>query len=141
MPNGIYLDAKDLGISKVAKEINEIVHNRSRYYDFFKWHEHYSFHDNAKDDYVDTFCGLCALQNRETFGNKRTVLHISRWWNDMDYVTVPCDPPDADINYKDTSSTGKVTTERQFDPAIYNQESLTDVIIGLFSDFVKSFEW
>lgn len=82
MPDGIYLNAKALGVEEVAEQMNDLIHNPPRYYDFFKWHSYYSFHDTDDDQYRNAVCGLCALLNNRTRRVQRTVYtNITEWWN------------------------------------------------------------
>lgn len=64
MPDGIYLNAKTLGVEKAAKEINDAISNPQRYLDFFKWHGYYSFHNSDDYQYYNSICELCALLNK-----------------------------------------------------------------------------
>lgn len=82
LPNGIYLDAYKLGVKGLAKEMNDIINNSHRYYDFFKWHNYYDFHDTGADGYRHSICAFCAFLNNEVQGYKRTMMYnILRWWN------------------------------------------------------------
>lgn len=82
MPDGIYINAYELGPEELAKEISDIINNPARYFDFHKWHGHYSFHNPTEDAYRDTICGLCATLNNKTRRNQRTVYkRITKWWN------------------------------------------------------------
>lgn len=82
MPDGIYLNALTLGVKGLAKEMNDIIHNPRRYFDFFKWHGHYTFHATSDDEYHYEICGLCATLNNKTRSEQRTVYsNITAWWN------------------------------------------------------------
>lgn len=82
MPDGIYLNALTLGVKGLAKEMNDIILNPQRYYDFFKWHRYYTFHQTADDEYHFQVCGLCAMLNNKTRREQRTVhRYITEWWN------------------------------------------------------------
>lgn len=82
MPEGIYLNANKLGVRKLAKEMNDIILDPQRYFNFFKWHGYYSFHKTGKDNNHDAVCRFCALLNNKTRRNERTVYkHMSKWWN------------------------------------------------------------
>lgn len=82
MPNGIYLNAIDLGPKKLANMMNEIIRNKTKFYDFFKWHNHYSFHDPSESNDTDVMCELCSFLNEKSRKNE---LHfyetITSWWN------------------------------------------------------------
>lgn len=142
MPDGIYLNARNLGISKLAKEINDIIYNRSRYYEFFKWHNYYSYHDTTKDDYSNTFCGLCALLNRKTVKSESTVnKYISGWWNITDHGTTPSNTSSAaDTRDSETSATDGVTEEQQDDVVIRTLNTVPDNIQAFFTKIVNFFK-
>lgn len=82
LPDGIYLDAVKLGIEKLAPKMYEIITNPSIYYNFFKWHGHYTFHDTADDNYSYTVCELCAFLNNVNREHSKLVYeNIIDWWN------------------------------------------------------------
>lgn len=82
MPDGIYLNAKTQEVEEVAEQMNDIIHNPQKYYDLFKWHSYYSFHDTDDDQYRDAVCGFCALLNNRTLKAQRKVYtNITEWWN------------------------------------------------------------
>lgn len=83
MPDGMYLNARNYEVEELAKEINEIICNPQRYFDFFKWLNYYSFHSTEENNYYEAVCGMCALLNNMTRRNERTVYHhIIKWWNE-----------------------------------------------------------
>lgn len=83
MPDGMYLDALSLGPEELAKRMNEIINDRNTYYDFFKWHGHYSFHNSDEDVYRREVCALCELLNNETVMEQSTVFNdLNLWWNE-----------------------------------------------------------
>lgn len=101
MPKGIYIDALGLKPRELAKQMKDIIIDKERYYDFFRWHGYYSFHDPADDLYHDAICGLCALLNDKT--RQRVYTHITNWWNvqgaehlaDTDLYLLP--PDDSEL--------------------------------------------
>lgn len=95
MPDGIYLDARILGPAKLAREMVDIIYNKKRYYEFFKWHEHYSFHNTGEDDYHHEICGLCDLLNNKTVMDLNTVRRTNLWWNEW-YDGIP-DPTGGNL--------------------------------------------
>lgn len=98
MPTGIYLNAVNNSVQDLAKEINDIIHNSQRYYDFFKWHRYYSFHSSDEDNYYNPVCGLCALLNNRTRRNQRTVYkHMTTWWNEGHIYKISEDSLDMNL--------------------------------------------
>lgn len=75
------MNALKYGVNELAKEINDIIQNPRRYFDFFKWHKHYSFH--SAGECSDCICGICAVLNARRITNKKSVYnYISKWWNE-----------------------------------------------------------
>lgn len=99
MPGGIYLNAGDLEPYKLARIMNDIINDKNRYYEFFKWHNHYSFHATDRNGYHEAFCSLCALINNRR--NQTSILdYITDWWNEEQpiYPTTVTNPPEHDQN-------------------------------------------
>lgn len=83
MPDGIYLNANLVGEEEMARKINELIHDKETYYDYFKWHKYYSYHDVTESADTNRVCALCAFLNNMTRRNQRRVYtHISQWWNE-----------------------------------------------------------
>lgn len=85
MPDGIYLDARSLGPAELAKEMIDIMYNKTRYYDFFRWHGYYSFHYTGENDFHYEICGLCDILNNQTRIKEKTVIRTNLWWNEWYY--------------------------------------------------------
>lgn len=82
MPNGTYLNARELGPENLAKEMNDIINDKQRYYNFFKWQRYYSFHETSEDSYTDELCRFCAMLNNVREKNETKVYaDIVNWWN------------------------------------------------------------
>lgn len=81
MPDGAYLDARELGPEKLAKVMFESILNKKQYYEFFKWHRYYSFHDAKENPETDWFCGLCAALNNMPRERRSIIKKFTRWWN------------------------------------------------------------
>lgn len=82
MPNGIYLDAAKLGPKELVKQMFDIINEPDRYNTFFKWHNHYSYHENEESPDTDPYCKLCDHINRMEFDNKSSVVNdLEHWWN------------------------------------------------------------
>lgn len=60
--------------------MNEIINDKRKYYEFFKWHDYYSFHFSGEDHHSREFCALCAYLNNSK--NKTGIMYnITLWWN------------------------------------------------------------
>lgn len=83
MPNGAYLDANILQPQELASIINDTVNNREKYYDFFRWHKYYSYHDPYESPDTDEICSFCDYLNKnENYLYKRSVYTRITWfWN------------------------------------------------------------
>lgn len=91
MPEGSYINAVELGPEKLAKEMADIIKNKTRYYDFFRFHRYYSLHDcNEKPD-SDVICNFCAYCNENLKSNITIHEDITRWYNER--CDWPTDPP------------------------------------------------
>lgn len=81
MPEGIYLDALELGPKKLAKKMNDIIGNPQKYYDFFRWKKYYTYHFRGENPDTDDYCKFCALLNDDVLMSKTTVYEdFQRWW-------------------------------------------------------------
>lgn len=80
MPDGMYLDAFALGEEKLAKMMNDIISDKNKYYEYFKWHRYYSFHATNENADTDEICALCAFLNNGNGIKKTRELSIGDWW-------------------------------------------------------------
>lgn len=76
----MYLDAVALGVDELARKMNEIIKDKNKYYDFFKWHRYYSFHATNESEETDEVCALCAFLNNDNQINKSREHSIREWW-------------------------------------------------------------
>lgn len=82
MPDGIYLDANALGPRELAKKINDAVRNKKIYYEYFKWHRYYGFHDATESPDTDKICTFCAVLNNSSRRMEKTIVkNFAKWWN------------------------------------------------------------
>lgn len=62
--------------------MNDTIYNKDKYYDFFKWHRYYSFHDPSEFPETDEICALCTFLNKERSTNKISVYeNIYAFWS------------------------------------------------------------
>ncbi|KAJ0177337.1 hypothetical protein K1T71_007346 [Dendrolimus kikuchii] len=91
MPDGIYLNARELGPQKLAERMHEIINDKEQYYNFFRWHKYYSFHQTEEDPETDIYCKFCEKMNDIEYMRKSTVLeHVRKWWNPKNVRTKVC---------------------------------------------------
>ncbi|CAK1547324.1 unnamed protein product [Leptosia nina] len=82
MPNGSYLNARELGVKKLAKIINDLIENQEDYIEYFKWTNHYSYHTRAESIETDDYCGFCSILFNEELVKKETVYKdFRKWWD------------------------------------------------------------
>lgn len=82
------MDASNLQVEELAKQMNEIINDPQRYYDFFRWHGHYTFDDTLHRYSV---CELCYFLNNLN-GTAHVRKNILKWWN----VPRPVDFPNGE---------------------------------------------
>lgn len=83
MPDGIYLDALELGPAILARKIRDIIRNRKSYNDMFRWHSYYSYHNPLDHPDTSGICAFCALLNDKQQRKEITVYkNIIKWFND-----------------------------------------------------------
>lgn len=80
MPDGMYLDAFALGEEKLANKMNDIIGDKNKYYDYFKWHRYYSFHATNDSADTDEICAFCAFVNNNNEMYKTREHTIGDWW-------------------------------------------------------------
>ena len=82
MPDGTYLTARMNNIRMLAKEMANIINDKQKYYEFFKWHNHYSYHNPRESRDTDVHCKLCELVNNQQKYIKTSVYDdFTKWWN------------------------------------------------------------
>ncbi|XP_028177730.1 alpha-(1,3)-fucosyltransferase C-like [Ostrinia furnacalis] len=85
MPDGSYLNARELGVTNLAQMMADIIRDPERYANFFRWKNYYSY--NYKDPNPDSnsYCQMCALMNDEEKIGETTIVHNFRdWWDTWD---------------------------------------------------------
>lgn len=76
------MDARVLEPSKLAGSIREIINDKEKYYDFFKWLRYYSLHDPYESPETDEICALCKFLNNDRNTNKITIYdNINKFWS------------------------------------------------------------
>lgn len=83
LPQGSYLDAQVLGQEKLAYIMNDTIHNKHKYYDFFKWGRYYSLNDPNETPETDNICEFCSFLNNEKNSQKINVYeNLSAFWSE-----------------------------------------------------------
>ncbi|XP_045448825.1 alpha-(1,3)-fucosyltransferase C-like [Melitaea cinxia] len=82
MPDGIYLNARQLGPEKLAAKMNELILNPDLYADYFRWKNHYSYHSRDESIETNDYCRFCSMLNDEELVKKVTTYpNFRQWWN------------------------------------------------------------
>lgn len=82
MPDGIYLNAKTLPVKDLVQKIVDIINDKEKYYDFFRWRNHYSYHTVDESPETDPYCNFCKKINDLDFMNRETLRKdLVLWWN------------------------------------------------------------
>lgn len=83
MPDGSYLNANNYEPWELAREMSEIIKNKTRYYNYFKWRRYYSVHDSDESPETDVLCRFCNFLNKNNKFNTTTEYpDIVRWFNE-----------------------------------------------------------
>lgn len=86
MPDGSYLNARELGVQKLAAQMSHLMHNVEEYSTYFKWQNHYSYQKKGDTVETDDYCGICALLNDEKKINESSVYYnLTQWWNPVNF--------------------------------------------------------
>lgn len=83
MPHGIYLSVKNnhKSVVKLVNQMVESIGDKNKYYDFFKWHNHYSYHSPEETADIDPYCLFCSFLNNIDYSKVSVVESFSKWWN------------------------------------------------------------
>ncbi|XP_050346006.1 alpha-(1,3)-fucosyltransferase C-like [Nymphalis io] len=82
MPDGMYLNARELGAVKLAEKMNELIRNPDLYADYFRWRNHYSYHHKSESIETDDYCGFCSMLNEKDLVQKITTYpNFRQWWD------------------------------------------------------------
>lgn len=83
MPDGIYLDAFELGPVDLASKINSLISDVNTYNNMFKWHGYYTYHDPRQSPDTNSICAFCDLLNNFKKKKPTTVYaNIVKWFNE-----------------------------------------------------------
>lgn len=84
MPDGIYIDATKFTEGELASKMNELIQDKEKYYNMFRWRDYYSYHLVAESGETDPLCAFCAFLNNDSTRIKRRVYaRFTEWWNDL----------------------------------------------------------
>ncbi|XP_063618901.1 alpha-(1,3)-fucosyltransferase C-like [Cydia splendana] len=83
MPDGIYLNARELGPKELAKKMKHLIDHPDEYKEYFRWTNHYSYYRRVENVETDDYCGYCTLLNNDEMVKKTSIYkNFKDWWND-----------------------------------------------------------
>lgn len=144
MPNGTYLDARALGPAKLAKEMNDIIKDKNRYYDFFRWRQYYRYDASSDNADSDGICALCTALNKAVRSDERRVYaHFREWWNELQdggthvnpILNLPPKPRNA-VNFKPTEGARIPTNKFVPPPTLF--QTVTQFLGNLYTYYFDS---
>lgn len=132
MPDGIYIDAKNFTEGELASKMNELIQDKEKYYNMFRWRDYYSYHLVAESGETDPLCAFCAFLNDESMRTKRRVYaRFTEWWNNLIMAK------DTIVEYE--SSGPKIKMYFSFKKAkIIEQNPATVSVLNGVNDFVDN---
>nr|XP_053612044.1 alpha-(1,3)-fucosyltransferase C-like [Plodia interpunctella] len=77
LPPGSYLNALELGPRQLARTMKEIIENKTRYYDFFRWRNHFVY---KQGDKFTEICNVCTALNENILTNLLLRDAFRLWW-------------------------------------------------------------
>ncbi|XP_026313951.1 alpha-(1,3)-fucosyltransferase C-like [Hyposmocoma kahamanoa] len=80
LPPGSYINASDLTPKELASLMNELIQDKNKYYEYFKWHRYYSIHDPTESAETDGMCVLCAFLNNAKYDSVSSVYTRLTWF-------------------------------------------------------------
>ncbi|XP_053616796.1 alpha-(1,3)-fucosyltransferase C-like [Plodia interpunctella] len=78
LPQNSYINAMEMDVEYLAKTMNSLIQNRSGYYEYFEWKNHYVITDYTGLDP----CNLCRNLNHDPWITLKVSFYMFRaWWN------------------------------------------------------------
>lgn len=82
MPDGTYLQVQTHNVKEIVKQMVDIINNKQKYFDYFRWTNHYSYHNGCEFPETDYYCEFCRKINDANLVAQRSTLHnFKQWWN------------------------------------------------------------
>ncbi|CAH0579399.1 unnamed protein product [Chrysodeixis includens] len=84
MPDGIYLNARILTTEELVKQMVDLINDKEKYYNLFRWHNHYSYYYAGGAPETDYYCNFCKnINDLKLINYKRVYRHFDKWWNGL----------------------------------------------------------
>ncbi|CAH0579398.1 unnamed protein product [Chrysodeixis includens] len=82
MPDGIYLNARELDVETLVSKMKEGIEDPDKYAEYFRWKNHYRYHRLIKTLETDPYCLFCAhLNNQEMVQTTKVYKDFRSWWD------------------------------------------------------------
>ncbi|KAI5643538.1 glycosyltransferase family 10 (fucosyltransferase) c-term domain-containing protein [Phthorimaea operculella] len=82
MPDGAYLNARELGVSTLAAKMNELMNDFDQYADYFRWTNHYRYENMNTEKDTNNYCAICTILNDEKKVKQNKIYKdFRKWWN------------------------------------------------------------
>lgn len=82
MPEGIYLNARELGVEKLVAKMDELIRKPAEYAEYFRWRQYYSYHRRHESVETDDYCRFCSILYEEDMVKKTTTyVNFREWWD------------------------------------------------------------
>lgn len=76
------MNAKELGVERLAEIMMHLIKHSKDYHQFFRWRNHYSFHRRRDSVETNDYCRFCAMLNDKVLVKESTVYHdFGKWWS------------------------------------------------------------
>ncbi|XP_053611651.1 alpha-(1,3)-fucosyltransferase C-like [Plodia interpunctella] len=77
LPPGSYLNARELGPGQLARTMKDIIGNKTRFHNFFRWRNHYRYERGERDSEI---CNICIALNDNKPTNSNLRGGFRKWW-------------------------------------------------------------
>lgn len=83
MPNGIYLDARILSPTELVKQMVDLINDKEKYFDLFRWHNYYNYYYAGSAPETDYYCNFCkTINDLKKMNYKHVYRNFYQWWNE-----------------------------------------------------------
>ncbi|XP_053611905.1 alpha-(1,3)-fucosyltransferase C-like [Plodia interpunctella] len=79
LPPGSYINARELDPELLASTMKDIIENRTRFYDYFRWRNHFRYKRGENDSEI---CNICTALNEGKAYNINLRDGFREWWNE-----------------------------------------------------------
>ncbi|XP_053611990.1 alpha-(1,3)-fucosyltransferase C-like [Plodia interpunctella] len=77
LPPGSYLNAREHGPVRLARTMKDVMGNKKRFHNFFRWRNHYRYERGENDSEI---CNICTALNEDKPRNLNLRGGFTEWW-------------------------------------------------------------